>query len=69
VEIPGCIINMRHNRTNMVQTAVKFSDRNTYSSGSSTHKKRQTELVLRKDKKGHARGAMVKTLGNIYSQI
>ena len=23
VEIPGCIINMRQNRTNMVQTAVR----------------------------------------------
>ena len=36
VEIPGCIINMRQNRINMVQTAVSPSDRNTLSSGSLT---------------------------------
>jgi len=36
VEIPGCIINMRQNRINMVQTAVRPSDRNTQSSWSLT---------------------------------
>jgi len=36
VEIPGCIINMRQNRINMVQTAVRPSERKTQSSWSLT---------------------------------